>query len=85
MTWSMSIKNKKTKGYCITKQSIIQDLEFLGSSKKKNFVSFSTNNDMYCESFKWRFLAQRCSFVRVSYIYTTRLVIREKKISAKRG
>lgn len=43
----------------------------LGFSKKeKDFVSFSTSNDITdCESFKWEFLAKtkRCSFARVSY------------------
>lgn len=44
--------------------------------QKENFVSFSMDNDRDRESFKWGFLAQRCSFAHVSYI--TRLVIREK-------
>ena len=57
-------------------QSLIQVLEFLGSSKREDFVSFSMNNDIDRDSFKWGVLGQRCSFVHVSYI--TRPVIREK-------
>ena len=33
--------------------------------QKEDFVSFSMSTDMNCESFKWGFLAQRCSFVRI--------------------
>ena len=59
---SMSIK--RTKGYYKVLSRPCNFLDF----QKENFWSFSTNNEMDRESFKWRFLAQRCLFVRVSYI-----------------
>jgi len=62
MTWTMSIK--RAKGYYKVLSSPRNFLNF----KNENLVSLSTNNDIDRESFKWGFLAQKCSFVRVSYI-----------------
>ena len=61
MTWAMSIKTKKVLNLKSWTGNFL-DLQ------KEDFVSFSMNNDMDCESFKSVFLAQGCSFVRVSYI-----------------
>ena len=49
--------------------------------QKENFISFNTVQEMICivnhSNWKWGYLPQRCSFVRVSYI--TNIVIRKKK------
>jgi len=68
----MSIK--RTKGYYKVLFRPWNSLDL----QKENFVSFSTSTNMDRESLKWGFRAQRCSFVRVSYISQDFFVIREK-------
>ena len=60
----MSIKSKRTK----EDYKVLSRYWNFFDLKKDDFVSFSMTNDIDCKSFKWVFLAQRCSFVCI-YIY----------------